>query len=91
MDDRIVESERIIQLAIAKDIEDRRKRLLEDDAFMRVYLDNRRADIDAAMDCLDKLSFALKGALHAFERGLVDQRTDERAGIARIANPNLIK
>jgi aldehyde dehydrogenase (NAD+) len=82
----LVDDPRIAQRAIAQHIEDRRKRLLEDDALLRAYFDNRRADIDAARDCLDALGLALKGTLHALERSLVDQWPDQCPRIARVAD-----
>ena len=88
MDDPIVERERLAQLRIAQDIQDRRERLLKDDALLRRDFDDRRADIDAAGDGLDALRRALERALHAFERGLVDPRPDQSAGLARVADRN---
>ena len=52
----------------------------------RSRLDDRRPDVKAAGDRFDALDSCRRALRHRLERALVDQRADQRIGIARIAD-----
>src|SRR3982750_4294808 len=82
----VLDSDRLVEVAVAQDIEDRREGFLEDTALMRVELNDRRTYVEAAGHRIDALDALSEHRFHAVECGLVDQRTDQRARLTRVAD-----
>ncbi len=86
MGNRIVESDRLVDIGIAQDIKDRRERFLEDLPPLRIDCDNGGPDIEAAGNRIDHLDAVADRLAHGIECRLVDEWTDESVRVTRIAD-----
>src|SRR3982751_2107617 len=82
----ILDCDRLVEVAVAQHIEDRREGFLEDTALVRVELNDRGTYVEAAGHRIDALDALPEHGFHAVECGLVDQRTDQRARLTRVAD-----
>jgi hypothetical protein len=89
--------QRIVEFRVPHHVEDRREGLMHDGPGLRRHLDDRGRGVmrvgklllegaAATRDLATFVACRIQGALHAFERGGVDERTHQRATLAGIAD-----
>ena len=94
----VVQRDRLVEIAVAHHVKDRRERLVAYDRGLRGHLDDRRMHVVGVRLCgscdalaaahVAAFALALRSSARciAVERGRVDQRSDQRAGVERIAD-----
>src|SRR5208282_3296029 len=95
--DVVLKGDRRFKRIVTEGVENGRERLLADDRTLARHLDDRWPHIGAAdgntrgdrLAAVDAAAFVLRAAerrRHAVARGMVDQRSDQRLRLARIAD-----